>query len=98
MPQRNVGRLLAKKMREDSESGSNYSPAGSDKQVVSSDGGGSDYEPDEPVKIDRGKPKKEPARRNSYMDGSSGDEWGGKERGGGSDNEDSNYERHKAKK
>ena len=88
-------------MREDSESGSNYSPAGSDEEEIAevpSDGGGSDYEADEPVKIDRGKPKKEPARRNSYVDGSSRDELGGKERGGDSDNEDSNYERHKAKK
>ena len=94
-PKKKKTQTVPKKMREDSEYGSNYSPAGSDKQVVSSDGGGCDYEP---VKIDRGKPKKEPARRNSYVDGSSRDELGGKERGGDSDNEDSNYERHKAKK
>ena len=62
-PKKKKTQTVPKKMREDSEYGSNYSPAGSDEEEIAevpSDGGGSDYEADEPVKIDRGNPKKEP--------------------------------------
>jgi len=106
-PKKKKTQTVPKKKRADSESGSNYSPEGSDDEVaeVPSDGGGSDYEPDEPVKIGRGKPKKKAARRDSDEDGSSGEEWGGKKKGGkrgpkkrgSSDDEDSDYEKPKAK-
>jgi len=108
-PKKKKTQTVQKKKKADSgdESGSNYSPAGSDEEEaeVPSDGGGSDYEPDEPVKIGRGKPKKKAAKRDSD-DESSGEEWGGrkkggkkgKKRGGSSDDEDSDYEKPKPKK
>lgn len=99
----------AKAKRAASESGSEFSPEDSDdeEEAAPSDGGGSDYEPDEPVKIGRGKPAKSKARRDS--DGSSGEEWGGAKKKGGakgrkkravdsSDEGDSDYEKPKAKK
>lgn len=99
----------AKAKRAASESGSEFSPEESDdeEEAAPSDGGGSDYEPDEPVKIGRGKPAKSKARRDS--DGSSGEEWGGAKKKGGakgrkkragdsSDEGDSDYEKPKAKK
>jgi len=100
----------AKAKKAASESGSEFSPEGSDdeeEEAAPSDGGGSDYEPDEPVKVGRGKPAKSKARRDS--DGSSGEEWGGAKKKGGakgrkkrsgdsSDEGDSDYEKPKAKK
>jgi len=97
----------AKSKRADSESGSEFSPGDSDEEEekAPSDGGGSDYEPDEPVKIGRGKKVKSKARNDS--DGSSGEEWSGAKKKGGakgrkkrdsSDDGDSDYEKPKAKK
>lgn len=99
----------AKAKRADSESGSEFSPGDSDdeEEAAPSDGGGSDYEPDEPVKIGRGKKVKSKARHDS--DGSSGEEWSGAKKKGGakgrkkrsgdsSDDGDSDYEKPKAKK
>ena len=96
-----------------SESGSDYSPEGSDDEdEVPSDGGGSDYEPDEPVGRGggRGRAKlvKKKTRRDSD-DESSGEEWGGRKKGGSSskksrkrkdssDDDDSDYEKPKPKR
>jgi len=98
----------AKKRADSDESGSEYSPPGSDdeEEAAPSDGGGSDYEPDEPVRIGRGaKIKKKVSRRDSD-DESSGEEWGGRKKGGNkgrkragsSDEDDSDYEKPKPKK
>ena len=100
-----VQKKVARK-RDASDSGSNYSAGGSDEDEAPSDGGGSDYEPDEPVKVGRAKIKKKTARRNSDSE-SSGEEWGGKKKGGkkggrkragSSDEDDSDYEKPKKKK
>ena len=49
-----------------------------DEDAPPSDGGGSDYEPDEPVRFGRGnKSRKKVSRRDSDGD-SSGEEWGKK--------------------
>jgi len=90
-----------------SESGSEYSPDGSeDEDEVPSDGGGSDYEPDEPVgRVGRGKAGKKKSRRDSD-DESSGEEWGGRKKSSkkgrkrrdSSDDDDSDYEKPKAKR
>jgi len=73
---------------------------------VPSDGGGSDYEPDEPIgRIGRGKVSKKKSRRDSD-DESSGEEWGGRKkssskkgrkRRGSSEEDDSDYEKPKPK-
>ena len=95
-----------------SESGSDYSPEGSDDEdEVPSDGGGSDYEPDEPVGRGggRGRAKfsKKKTRRDSDDD-SSGEEWGGRKKSSASkksrkrkdssDDDDSDYEKPKPKR
>ena len=82
-----------------SESGSDYSPEGSDDEdEVPSDGGGSDYEPDEPVGRGggRGRAKfsKKKTRRDSD-DESSGEEWGGRKKS--CKRKDSDYEKPKPK-
>jgi len=103
-----------KTKKAESESGSDYSAEASDdddddEEAAPSDGGGSDYEPDEPVRIGRGKPIKSKAkgRRNSD-DESSGEEWSGarkkggvkgrKKRAGDSSDDDSDYEKPKKKR
>jgi len=103
-----------KTKKAESESGSEYSAEASDdddddEEAAPSDGGGSDYEPDEPVRIGRGKPTKSKAkgRRNSD-DESSGEEWSGarkkggvkgrKKRAGDSSDDDSDYEKPKKKR
>jgi len=74
---------------------------------VPSDGGGSDYEPDEPVKINKRK-SGGAAKKAKYGsdDESSGEEWGGskksKSKGGrkkkSADSDDSDYEKPKKKR
>lgn len=90
-----------------SESGSEYSPEGSDDEdELPSDGGGSDYEPDEPVgRVGRGKAGKKKSRRDSD-DESSGEEWGGRKKASkkgrkrrdSTDDDDSDYEKPKPKR
>jgi len=103
-PKKKAGPKSRKKAA--SESGSEYEASGSgSEEEVPSDGGGSDYEPDEPVRVGRGKKKGAPKRRGSD-DESSGEEWGAKKGGskkgrkkkGGSSDDDSDYEKPKAKK
>jgi len=95
----------APKKRAASESGS----GGDDdsEAEVPSDGGGSDYEPDEPVKISKGR-KSAVNKKAKYGsdDESSGEEWGGKKKGGSGkgrkkksqDSDDSDYEKPKKKR
>jgi len=83
--------------------------AGSDseEEKAPSDGGGSDYEPEAPVKVGRGrKPaaaKKSKAKFGSEDEGSSGEEWGGKKKAGkkgkkrSASSDDSDYEKPKSK-
>jgi len=97
-----------------SASGSDYSPEGSeDEEEVPSDGGGSDYEPDQPVGRGggrgRAKLSKKKTRRDSD-DESSGEEWGwggrkksssgkkSRKRKDSSDEDDSDYEKPKPKR
>jgi len=90
-----------------SETGSDYSPEGSDDEdEVPSDGGGSDYEPDEPIgRVGRGRGKVTKKSRRDSDDESSGEEWGGRKkaskkgrkRKGSSDDDDSDYEKPKPK-
>ena len=105
-PKRKKKKPVARK-KADSESGSAYSPDNSeDEDEVPSDGGGSDYEPDEPIgRIGRGKVSKKKSRRDSD-DESSGEEWGGRKkssskkgrkRRGSSEEDDSDYEKPKPK-
>jgi len=73
-----------------------------------SDGGGSDYEPDEPVRIPKGrrKPAAKSKKRFGSDDESSGEEWGSqkkkpkpkKKRAADSDDDDSDYEKPKKKR
>merc|ERR1712200_318964 len=49
---------------------------GEDEEDAPSDGGGSDYEPDEPVRIGRKKGRAAPKRKYGSDDDSSGEEWG----------------------
>jgi len=78
---------------------------GSEEEKAPSDGGGSDYEPEEPVKVGRGrKPaKKSKARYGSDDEGSSGEEWGAKKKAGkkgkkrSASSDDSDYEKPKSK-
>jgi len=88
------------------------SESGSDEDVseeeVPSDGGGSDYEPDEPVKISKGRKSGGNAKKGKYGsdDESSGEEWGGAKKGGSKkgrkkksqDSDDSDYEKPKKKR
>merc|ERR1719435_186680 len=77
----------------------------SEEEKAPSDGGGSDYEPEEPVKVGRGrKPaKKSKARYGSDDEGSSGEEWGAKKKAGKkgkkrlASSDDSDYEKPKSK-
>jgi len=77
----------------------------SEEEKAPSDGGGSDYEPEEPVKVGRGrKPaKKSKARYGSDDEGSSGEEWGAKKKAGkkgkkrSASSDDSDYEKPKSK-
>jgi len=76
-------------------------------EEVPSDGGGSDYEPDEPVKISKGRKSVPAAKKGKFGsdEESSGQEWGGsKKKKGGSkkkksvDSDDSDYEKPKKKR
>jgi len=90
---------------EDGEGGSDE-----EEEAVPSDGGGSDYEPDQPVKVNRGRKapaKKSKAKYGSDDEGSSGEEWGaakkssakkGRKKKADSDDDDSDYEKPKKKK
>jgi len=77
----------------------------SEEEKAPSDGGGSDYEPEEPVKVGRGrKPaKKSKAKYGSDDEGSSGEEWGAKKKAGkkgkkrSASSDDSDYEKPKSK-
>merc|ERR1712013_443286 len=79
----------------------------SEEERAPSDGGGSDYEPDEPVKISRGrgKPAKKSKAKFQSDNESSGEEWGakkgsakkGKKRANDSSDDDSDYEKPKKK-
>jgi len=89
----------APKRRAPSESGSEYEEP--------SDGGGSDYEPDEPVKVSKAKKTKTSKKKFGSDDESSGEEWGGakkkkksqsKKKAKGSEDDDSDYEKPKKKK
>lgn len=75
----------AKKAAESDDDGSNFSDE-AEEEGADSDGGGSDYEPDEPVKINRKRPaaKGKAKRRGGSDDDSSGEEWGSakKKKGG----------------
>jgi len=84
------------------------SESGSEEEEEPSDGGGSDYEPDEPVKVN--KSRKAPKKKLG-SDESSGEEWGGaggakkKKKGpskkrskGSDDDDDSDYEEPKKKR
>merc|ERR1719471_1053833 len=85
---------------------SQMSQSGLDEDAPPSDGGGSDYEPDEPVRFGRGnKSRKKVSRRDSDGD-SSGEEWGkkkggkkvGRKRAESSDEDDSDYEKPQKKR
>lgn len=91
---------VAARKRSVSESGSEY-------EAAPSDGGGSDYEPDEPVKIPKGRKKAKTSAKKKYGsdEESSGEEWGGsKKKKGGSrkkkadSDDDSDDEKPKKKK
>jgi len=100
-PPKKKSTVKAKK-RAASESGSD---ADSDYEAES-DGGGSDYEPEEPVKVSKG--RKSGPKKGKYGSGdeSSGEEWGGSKKGSSKkgrkkksqDSDDSDYEKPKAKK
>merc|ERR1711862_30230 len=91
------------KKRAPSESGSDDD--GSENEVPS-DGGVSDYEPDEPVKINKRKSGGATKKKYGSDDESSGEEWGGakksKSKGGrkkkSADSDDSDYEKPKKKR
>jgi len=88
-----------------SDSGSDYES----EEEAPSDGGGSDYEPDEPVKIKKGR-KSGGNKKAKYGsdDESSGEEWGGSKKSSAKksktkkkksqDSDDSDYEKPKKKK
>lgn len=88
-----------------SDSGSDYES----EEEAPSDGGGSDYEPDEPVKIKKGR-KSGGSKKAKYGsdDESSGEEWGGSKKSSAKksktkkkksqDSDDSDYEKPKKKK
>ena len=95
------------KKRAASESGSDAE--GVSEEEVPSDGGGSDYEPDEPVKISKGRKSAVTVKKGKFGsddDGSSGEEWGGAKKGGSKkgrkkksqDSDDSDYEKPKKKR
>jgi len=97
------------KKRAQSESGSEFEAEdekGSDEEAAPSDGGGSDYEPDAPVKVGRGKAKNNKKVKYGSDDESSGEEWGGKKKTASAkkgrkkkaDSDDSDYEKPKKKK
>eukprot|EP00092_Neocalanus_flemingeri_P037255 GFUD01040574.1.p2 GENE.GFUD01040574.1~~GFUD01040574.1.p2 ORF type:complete len:282 (-),score=127.91 GFUD01040574.1:1925-2770(-) len=75
---------------------------------VPSDGGGSDYEPDEPVKISKGRKSAVVSKKGKFGsdEESSGEEWGGAKKGGSKkgrkkksqDSDDSDYEKPKKKR
>jgi len=85
-------------------------PSGSesDEYAPPSDGGGSDYEPDEPVRIPKGRKKAvaKSKRKFGSEDESSGEEWGGKKKTAAkrkkkraaSSDDDSDYEKPKKKR
>jgi len=90
-----------------SEGSEGESDEDSEEEKAPSDGGGSDYEPDEPVKISRGrgKPAKKSKAKFQSDNESSGEEWGakkgsakkGKKRSNDSSDDDSDYEKPKKK-
>jgi len=95
---------VRKRAASESASGSD-----SDDDGPPSDGGGSDYEPDEPVKIPKGRKKAAGKKKKNFGsdDESSGEEWGKKKstgskkkksRAADSDDSDSDYEKPKKKK
>jgi len=97
----------APKKRAASESGG--SGGDESEEEVPSDGGGSDYEPDEPVKVSKGRKTSNKKAKYGSDDESSGEEWGGSKKksaskkGGGrkkksQDSDDSDYEKPKKKR